>query len=57
MIPAAPGWKFAVEEPLSQNLEIVSKGPKKYADNFQWRGPKGRPFPKLYEPPTTAPKK
>eukprot|EP00967_Tisochrysis_lutea_P055074 scaffold69068_cov25-Tisochrysis_lutea.AAC.1 len=29
---------------------MVSKGPKKYADNFVWKGPKGRAFPELYEP-------
>ena len=25
--------------------------PKKYADNFTWKGPKGRAFPDLYVPP------
>jgi hypothetical protein len=45
-----------VQEPVSQNLAIVSKGSKKYADNFQWKGPKGRPFPALYEPPAPPPK-
>lgn len=46
-----------MQETLSQNLAIVSKGPKKYSDNFQWKGPKGRPFPELYEPPPPPPKK
>ena len=32
------------------------QGPKKYAENFYWKGPKGREFPKLYEPPPPPPK-
>jgi len=44
-------------ETVSQNLALVTKGPKKYADNFKWQGPKGRPFPALFEPPPPPPKK
>lgn len=51
------GWKYEVQAVPSPNLAIVSKGPKKYADNFKWKGPKGRPFPQLYEPPPPPPKK
>uniref|UniRef100_A0A7S0IXR3 NADH dehydrogenase [ubiquinone] iron-sulfur protein 4, mitochondrial n=1 Tax=Calcidiscus leptoporus TaxID=127549 RepID=A0A7S0IXR3_9EUKA len=51
------GWKYEVMEPPSPNLAIASKGPKKYADNFKWKGPKGRNFPALYEPPPPPPKK
>jgi len=61
------GWKFEVVEP-SINLAIASKGPKKYSDNFKWKGPTGnvpmggpasgkaRDFPELYEPPPPPPK-
>ena len=44
------GWKYEVSEVAKPNLTIVTKGPKKYSDNFVWKGPPGRPFPKLYEP-------
>lgn len=51
------GWKYQVIEAPSPNLAMASKGPKKYADNFKWKGPKTRPFPELYEPPPPPPKK
>jgi len=66
------GWKYEVTPFLSTNLQISYKGPRKYADNFQWKGPKGPPptklgpkpnahkayrdFPELYEPPPPPPK-
>eukprot|EP00312_Isochrysidales_sp_CCMP1244_P004108 CAMPEP_0196689676 /NCGR_PEP_ID=MMETSP1090-20130531/18778_1 /TAXON_ID=37098 /ORGANISM="Isochrysis sp, Strain CCMP1244" /LENGTH=199 /DNA_ID=CAMNT_0042028707 /DNA_START=20 /DNA_END=619 /DNA_ORIENTATION=+ len=61
------GWKYEVQEPVSQNLALVSKGPRSYANNFTWKGPKTRQsqcgagnmqsFPELYEPPPPPPKK
>jgi NADH dehydrogenase (ubiquinone) Fe-S protein 4 len=42
-------WKFEVLDNVKPNRAIMV--PKKYADNFRWKGPKGRDFPELYEPP------
>jgi len=47
------GWKYEVIQ-AKPNKEIHS-GPKKYADNFKWKGPKGRNFPDLFVPPPPPP--
>ena len=44
-----PGWKVEVHQPKPS--KALFAGPKKYADNFKWQGPKGRKFPDLYIPP------
>ncbi|KAL1498913.1 hypothetical protein AB1Y20_013435 [Prymnesium parvum] len=43
------GWIVEVQQP-KPNTELHAR-PKKYADNFKWKGPKGRAFPDLYIPP------
>lgn len=44
------GWKYTVVQP-KPHAELV-RTPKKYADNFKWKGGPGhRPFPDLYIPP------
>ena len=45
------GWTYEVTETTHVNRALAASGPKKYADNFRWKGPKGRPFPDLYIPP------
>jgi len=47
------GWKYEVVE-SKPNKEIFAS-PKKYADNFKWKGGKGRYFPDLYKPPPPPP--
>lgn len=50
------GWKYEIIE-SKPNKEITAS-PKKYADNFKWKGPKGRGshgFPDLYKPPPPPP--
>ena len=49
------GWKYEIVQP-KPNAEIMAS-PKKYADNFKWKGPKGRAFPSLYQPPPPPPPK
>jgi NADH dehydrogenase (ubiquinone) Fe-S protein 4 len=49
------GWTVETSDP-AENLALVHKGPKKYADNFRWQGPKGRAFPSLYEASPPPPK-
>mmetsp|Transcript_42266 Transcript_42266/g.111992 ORF Transcript_42266/g.111992 Transcript_42266/m.111992 type:complete len:174 (-) Transcript_42266:312-833(-) len=43
------GWNVEVHQPKPSNAMFST--PKKYADNFKWKGPKGRNFPDLYIPP------
>jgi hypothetical protein len=47
------GWKYEIE--ASKPSNEMTNGPKKYADNFTWKGPKGRDFPDLYKPPPPPP--
>jgi len=47
------GWKYEVVQ-AKPNKEIHSS-PKKYAENFKWKGPKGRNFPDLFVPPPPPP--
>ena len=47
------GWKYEIID-TKPNKEI-NASPKKYADNFGWKGPKGRTFPDLYKPPPPPP--
>lgn len=54
------GWKYEITA-SAPNKEILN-GPKKYADNFKWKGPPGRAhgrstpsFPDLYIPPPPPP--
>ena len=49
------GWKYEVVQ--SKPNKELHASPKKYADNFKWRGPKGRAFPALYVPPPPPPPK
>ena len=47
------GWKYEIVD-TKPNKEL-NASPKKYADNFYWKGPKGRNFPDLYKPPPPPP--
>jgi len=47
------GWKYEIIQP-KPNKEL-NASPKKYSDNFKWKGPKGRNFPDLYKPPPPPP--
>lgn len=49
------GWKYEVIQ--SKPNKELNASPKKYSDNFKWRGPKGRTFPALYVPPPPPPPK
>jgi len=49
------GWKYEIIQPKPNNE--LNASPKKYADNFKWKGPKGRNFPDLYKPPPPPPPK
>ena len=49
------GWKYEIVQP-KPNGELHAS-PKKYSDNFKWKGPKGRAFPNLYKPPPPPPPK
>lgn len=52
------GWSYTVVEMTHENRTLTASGPKKYADNFKWKGGKGhRKFPALYEPPPPPPAK
>ena len=43
------GWNVEVHQPKPSRA--MHSSPKKYADNFKWKGAKGREFPDLYIPP------
>ena len=51
--PCSVGWAYEIIQ-SAPNKEI-NASPKKYADNFKWKGPKGRNFPDLYKPPPPPP--
>jgi NADH dehydrogenase (ubiquinone) Fe-S protein 4 len=47
------GWNYEIAA-TAPNAEIQAS-PKKYSDNFKWKGPPGRDFPDLYKPPPPPP--
>ena len=50
------GWNYEITQPLP-NKELHAS-PKKYSDNFKWKGGAGhRKFPDLYKPPPPPPPK
>ena len=51
--PCNAGWKYEIIQ--SKPNKELNASPKKYSDNFYWKGPKGRNFPDLYKPPPPPP--